>query len=58
MIISKFNFKHTLLFRELQTDHIPLSSLISLNCPTGQADKFIDCVNRAAAMIRDLALAE
>jgi hypothetical protein len=33
------------------------STLMSLNCPTGQTDKLIEAVNKAAAIIRELSLA-
>jgi hypothetical protein len=33
------------------------STLISLNCPTGMAEKFIQSVNEAAEIMRKLSLA-
>jgi hypothetical protein len=33
------------------------STLISLNCPTGMAEKFIQSVNEAAEIMRNLSLA-
>lgn len=36
----------------------PHSTLISLNCPTGAADKLIEAVNEAAIIIRELSLSK
>ena len=34
----------------------PRSTFMSLNCPTGVADKLIEAVNEAAIIIRELSL--